>query len=187
MTSRFTLHATPIDGVIVLKRACLSDHRGFFERLFCVEELSEIIGARAICQINRSFTRRQGAARGFHFQSPPHAELKIISCVRGRVLDVALDLRHGSPTFLQHYSIELSRDNSVSFVIPEGVAHGFQTLEQDTELLYLHTEEYAPAAESGVNLLDPKLGVDWPLDITETSTRDERFAHISDDYEGVVL
>jgi dTDP-4-dehydrorhamnose 3,5-epimerase len=114
------------------------DERGFFTRLFCHNELGELIGARQIVQINQSSTRTVGAVRGLHYQHGPSAEMKLVRCIKGKVWDVAVDLRAGSPTFLYWHAEELSAENAHMMVIPEGFAHGFQVLEEDSELLYLH-------------------------------------------------
>ena len=127
---------------------------------------------KPIAQINHTFTQRQGTVRGMHFQRAPHAEMKLVNCIRGTVFDVAVDLRASSETFLRWHAEELTPDNGRSLLIPEGFAHGFQALSDDCELVYLHSAAYAPGAEAGVNPLDPRLGVCWPLPITEMSTRD---------------
>src|SRR5207237_2682794 len=117
---------------------------------FCAVELADILGSRNIVQINLSSTRQAGAVRGLHFQRSPHAEMKLIRCLRGSVWDVAVDLRRGSPTFLKWHAEELDSNNARMMVVPEGCAHGFQTLVGDCELLYLHTASYALESEAGV-------------------------------------
>lgn len=170
--SRFILEATAIAGVTVLQRQPLGDARGYLERLFCQEELAAILAGRTIVQINHTLTAKAGTLRGLHFQHPPHAEMKLVSCLRGEVDDVALDQRADSPTFGRHHAEILSAENHRTLVIPEGCAHGFQTLTDDCELLYLHTAAFAPDAEGGVNALDPTLGIAWPLPVGERSARD---------------
>lgn len=172
MSERFDFIATGLDGLMALRRHRRGDRRGFLERMYCAEELEPVLGARRIVQINRTLTTTAGTVRGLHFQLPPHAETKIVSCVRGSVFDVAVDLRHGSPTFLAWHGRILSDANGESLVIPEGFAHGFQTLEPDCELLYLHTAAYAPGSEGGINALDDRLGIAWPRDVSERSDRD---------------
>jgi dTDP-4-dehydrorhamnose 3,5-epimerase len=120
-----------------------------------------------------------------HFQYPPHAETKFISCNKGRVWDVAVDLRLGSPTFLQWHAEELSSQNRRMLIIPEGCAHGFQALDPDSELLYFHTNFYTPESEGGVLYDDPQLGITWPLPITNLSTRDQEYPLISKDFNGI--
>ena len=120
-----------------------------------------------------------------HFQYPPSAEMKMVRCLRGRVFDVAVDLRQGSATFLQWHAEELSADNNRMFIIPEGFAHGFQVLDESSELLYLHTAAYNPSAEGGLRFDDPAIGIDWPLTITDISLRDQQHPLLSDEFEGL--
>jgi len=123
--------------------------------------------------------------RGLHFQHPPYAEMKLIRCLRGRVWDVAVDLRADSPTFLEWHAEELSAKNGRMIVIPEGFAHGFQAIEPESELLYLHTEFYTPASEGGFRHDDSRLGIKWPLAVTELSARDSGHALIGNDFLGL--
>ncbi|MBI1214406.1 MAG: dTDP-4-dehydrorhamnose 3,5-epimerase [Alphaproteobacteria bacterium] len=179
--------ATGIAGVNIVETAPFSDHRGAFARFFCARELAEILGARQIVQINHSRTAQKGALRGLHYQRPPHAEMKMVRCLKGRVLDIAVDLREGSPTFLQHHAQELSPESARMLVIPEGCAHGFQVLEEDSELLYLHTAFYEKASEGGLRHDDPALGIDWPLAVTDISERDRAHALLTDDFKGMKI
>jgi len=185
--SRFVLNQTPIAGLQVIQRQPLGDERGYLERMFCSEELQSIIGARQITQINHTKTAKTGTVRGMHFQYPPHTEMKLVSCLRGEVFDVAVDLREGSPTFLQWHAEILSDDNHKTFAIPEGFAHGFQTLTDDCELLYFHTAAYQPEAEAGLNALDERLALKWPLPIAERSMRDLQHPALADDFAGIKL
>ena len=187
MSARFAILDTPIPGVKRIQRQPLADHRGYFERLFCTEELQSLLAGRSIVQINHSLTVRRGAVRGLHFQHPPHAELKIVSCLRGAVWDVAVDLRTGSPTFLHWHAEELTPDNARMLVIPEGCAHGFQVLEPESELLYLHTAFYAPEAEGGLRYDDPRLAIAWPLPMTDLSPRDQTHPLIDAHFSGLLL
>ena len=141
---------TPMADLKIVQSFCHRDDRGAFVRLFCAEELQPLLGDRQIVQINHSKTSHAGAVRGLHFQRPPHAEMKMVRCLRGRVWDVAVDLRSGSPTFLHWHAEELAQDVAKMVVIPEGFAHGFQALEPESELLYLHTAFYHPPSEGGV-------------------------------------
>jgi len=172
MSARFDLIETPLSGLIALRRLPRVDDRGFLERIYCADELAPVLGTRRIAQINITLTRLPGTVRGLHFQHPPHAETKVVSCLRGSVFDVAVDVRRGSPSFLAWYGRVLSAENRESLVIPEGFAHGFQTLERDCELLYLHTAAYAPQSEAGLDALDPTLDIGWPRAVTERSERD---------------
>jgi dTDP-4-dehydrorhamnose 3,5-epimerase len=163
----------------------MSDSRGFFARLFCIEEFRTIGLAKPIVQINHSLTAKRGTVRGLHFQYPPHTETKIVTCLHGEVFDVAVDLRADSPTFLQWHGEILSAANARSLCIPEGFAHGFQTMTEDCELLYLHTETYVPQSEDGVHPRDPRIGVQWPLPIAELSPRDEHHPMLGDGFVGM--
>ena len=176
---------TPLGGLTVVERRRLVDGRGYFSRLYCADELAAIGLSLPIAQINVSFTQRRGVVRGLHFQHPPHAEDKFVTCLRGEVFDVAVDLRRGSSTFLQWHGEVLSADNARSLLIPQGFAHGFQTLTDDCELLYLHTRAYAPDAEAAVNARDPAVGVAWPLPIAELSERDATHAHLPPGFAGI--
>lgn len=177
--------ATAIAGVSVVKTKPVSDPRGSIARLFCVAELAPVIGGRSIVQANLSRTTAVGAIRGMHFQYPPHSEMKLVRCIRGRVWDVAVDLRANSPTFLRWHAEELTADNLHMLVIPEGCAHGFQTLEVDSELLYLHTASYSPASEGGCRYDDPLLGIRWPLAATDLSVRDRQHPLLDFQFSGV--
>ena len=177
----------PLRDAVIVESSALTDHRGAFTRLYCERELDNIIGDRRIVQINHSMTRSVGAVRGFHYQMPPHAEMKLVRCIKGRAWDVVVDLRYGSPTFLRWHATELTAANGRMMVIPEGCAHGFQALEEDSELLYLHTAFYVPGAECGVNVYDPSLAVAWPMPISDLSERDKKHPAINDSFAGILL
>jgi dTDP-4-dehydrorhamnose 3,5-epimerase len=179
--------ATRLAGVHVVETAPFEDHRGAFARLYCEQELAAVIGARRIVQINHSRTAAAGAVRGMHCQRPPHAEMKLVRCLRGRVWDVALDLRAGSPTQFQWHAEELTPGNARMLLIPEGCAHGFQVLEPDSELLYLHTAAYAPGAELGFAHDDPRFAIAWPLAVAELSARDQSHPSIAVDFPGIAV
>ena len=185
--SRLRCTPLPLAGLHLVERQPLVDARGFFERLYCAAELAACGWTQPIAQINRSCTRRPGSVRGLHWQQPPHAEMKLVSCLRGEVWDVAVDLRVGSPTFLQWHAERLSPDNACALLIPPGFAHGFQALTHDVELLYLHSAAYAPGAEAGLNPLDPRLALPWPLPVGEMSERDRSHALLTASFEGVHL
>ena len=175
---------TPIAGVVVVEASPFVDKRGSFSRLYCEDELSDIIGSRRIVQINHSRTLTVGAVRGMHYQHPPNAEMKLVRCIKGRVWDVAIDLRAGSPTLLQWYAEELTPQNTNMLVIPEGCAHGFQVLEPDSELLYLHTACYKPETEDGVAHDDPQVAVEWPMTVIDLSERDQKHPPIPPNFSG---
>jgi dTDP-4-dehydrorhamnose 3,5-epimerase len=181
------IRQTGISGVCVVDTAMRADHRGAFGRLFCEEALAPVLDGRRIVQINSSRTTALGAIRGMHYQLPPHAEMKLVRCLRGRVYDVALDLREDSPTFLHWHAEELSADNASMLVIPEGCAHGFQVLEPESELLYLHTTAYAPDAERGIMYSDPAAAIRWPLAVTDISRRDLSHPLMAADSKGIAL
>jgi dTDP-4-dehydrorhamnose 3,5-epimerase len=176
-----------IPGVWIAESSFHRDHRGAFSRLFCSVEERLFLGGRSIVQINHSMTHSIGAVRGLHFQHPPHAEMKIVRCLRGRIFDVAVDLRKDSPTFLKWTAVELTPASHLAIIIPEGCAHGFQVLEEHSELLYLHTAFYSPASEGAVRFDDPKIGVDWPLEPTDLSARDLSHPYLDESFEGLSL
>ncbi|MBX3638481.1 MAG: dTDP-4-dehydrorhamnose 3,5-epimerase family protein [Rubrivivax sp.] len=183
--SRLPFVATPIAGLQVVTRQPRGDARGLFERLFCADELRDAGWTRPLAQVNRSRTARSGTVRGLHFQHAPHAETKLVSCLRGEVWDVALDLRRGSPTFLQWFGTTLSEANGQALLIPPGCAHGFQALSDDAELLYCHDAAYEAKAEDGVHPLDPRIDVRWPLPMAGLSERDAGRAYLAPDFDGV--
>jgi len=183
--ARFTLTHTPLAGLILVERQRAQDARGFFSRFFCADELAEVGFRLPIAQINHTFTARKGAVRGLHFQQPPHAEDKFISCLRGEIFDVAVDLRRNSPTFLQWHAEVLSAGNTRSLLVPQGFAHGFQTLSDDCELIYLHSRPYAAAAEAALNLRDPRLAIDWPLPFADLSERDANHPFLTSEFTGI--
>lgn len=178
---------TPIYGVVVVETSRITDPRGSFARWFCDKELESVIGERRIVQINHSMTAAKGSIRGMHYQKAPCSEMKLIRCVRGRVFDVAVDLRKGSPTFLRWHACELSPDNGLMMVVPEGCAHGFQVMEEDSELLYLHTQSYTPESEGGVLYNDPAIQIGWPLTVNDISERDRNHPVISDSFQGLEI
>ena len=165
--------STEIEGISILSMTRHHDSRGSFKRIFCGRDLQVILGNRQIKQINHSITNDVGALRGLHFQRSPNEEMKIIQCVRGRVLDVAVDLRQESSTYLHHFKMELDEDDDLAVVVPEGFAHGFQVLEPRSELIYFHTAYYCQDAEGGLRYNDPKLNIDWPLPPSDISDRDQ--------------
>lgn len=186
-SSRFTCTALPLPGLVRVQRQPLQDTRGLFERMFCAQDLAAAGWTQPIQQINHSLTHQRGSVRGLHYQNPPHAEMKLVSCLRGQVWDVAVDLRPDSPGFLQWHAERISADNGNALLIPPGFAHGFQALTDDAELLYCHSAAYAPGAEAGLHPLDPRLAIAWPLPVAEMSARDSSHAWLTDTFEGVRL
>ena len=185
MSDRFNVSDTEMEGLKIIQRNLIRDERGYFERLYCLKEFAAMIPQKIIVQINHTHTVKQGVVRGMHFQHSPHCDAKFVSCMRGKVFDVAVDLRHSSPTFLQWHAQILSADNHTSLLIPEGFAHGFQTLEDNCEMLYFHTAEYRPTTEGAINAQDPKLDICWPQVITEMSERDIAHPMLSHDFKGL--
>lgn len=185
--SRFTVTALSPHALKRIERQRIGDARGFLSRLFCAKELESAGWTQPIAQINHTFTAKRGTVRGMHFQHPPHAEMKLVTCIRGEVWDVAVDLRSGSKTFLQWHAEPLSADNQCALLIPEGFAHGFQTLCDDVELLYCHSAPYIASAEGALNATDPRLGIAWPLPIAELSARDAEHPMLDETFDGVAL
>lgn len=183
--SRFDFLPAPLTGLMIVQRKPIEDARGFLARLWCAEEFSSAGWIKPIAQINHTLTRWCGAVRGMHFQHPPHAEMKLVTCLHGEIFDVAVDLRKDSPTFLAWHGEVLSAANRRSLLIPEGFAHGFQTLTDDCELIYLHAAPYAAAAEGGLNPTDPQVAIVWPLPIAELSDRDSSHPLLGPEYKGI--
>ena len=178
---------TPLQDAFIIEPEPVRDDRGLFTRVFCINELRFIFRDNNIVQINHSLTKQRGALRGLHFQHPPKAEIKIVKCISGSVFDVIIDLHKDSPTFLEWHGEILSEKNMKMMYIPEGFAHGFQTMEENCELLYLHSEFYSPDHEGGIRYDDPMVNVSWPLRITDISEKDRNHPLLSRDFEGIDL
>ena len=179
---------TAIEGINIIEPKKILDSRGAFTRTYCYDTLHAALDLNInISQINVSETSHVGTIRGLHFQKPPFAEVKIIRCVRGKVFDVAVDLRKNSTTFLQWVSIVLTPESQSMIYIPEGCAHGFQSLENDSHLEYLHTQRYTPSSEGGVNFNDPILNIKWPLTASFISERDANLPFINANFLGITL
>ncbi|WMW82230.1 dTDP-4-dehydrorhamnose 3,5-epimerase family protein [Undibacterium cyanobacteriorum] len=176
---------TPIAGVMVVKRIQRGDQRGMFERMYDKDLLASFGWTSDVVQVNHSVTRGKGTVRGMHFQRAPFSEYKLVSCLVGEVWDVALDLRRGSPSFLQHFAVKLSPHEANALLIPPGCAHGFQTLTEQVDMLYCHNQPYMKSHEDGINASDPRLNLVWPLEITQRSERDLEFAYLTPSFEGV--
>ncbi len=174
-----------LPGAFLIELEPVADNRGSFTRLFCKDELNELGLDSKIAQINFSLTEKKGTIRGLHVQGFPAGERKILRCLKGKIWDVILDLRKGSSTFLKWQAIELSEASNTSLYIPEGFAHGFQTLEHNCELLYLHSKSYQPGKEASVRFDDPKIGIKWPLPVSKISDKDLSYSFIDDTFEGV--
>jgi dTDP-4-dehydrorhamnose 3,5-epimerase len=171
---------TTLAGAFIVDLELREDDRGFFARTFCQHEFEERGLKPLIAQANLALNRRKGTLRGMHFQFPPAAETKLVRCTRGAILDVIVDLRPESPTYLDHVAVELTADNYRSLYVPERFAHGYQVLEDSTETTYQVGEFYAPQAEGGLRYDDPRLGLTWPLPVTEISDKDRAWALLED-------
>jgi len=176
------LKPTPLNGVFELHAQPFADHRGAFLNAFRAQEPAFMgsWGDRGIAQVNLSRTEAVGTIRGLHLQAEPHSEAKLVRCLRGRVWDVAVDLRTDSTTYGQWHALELSPDQGNALLIPEGCAHGFQVLEPGSELLYLHSGAWVPEAETGVRWDDPTLAIAWPLPVAGLSDRDRNLPLLAD-------
>ena len=182
---KFKASKTDLSNLKYIERFPLIDDRGSLERIFCSNEFKDW-GDYKISQINQTFTKKRGCLRGLHFQYAPNSEMKYVICLSGSVFDVVVDLRLGSETFGKWTAIELSADIHNGLLIPEGFAHGFQTLEDNVLMLYLHSCPYSPNSEGGLNSLDPDLDINWPLPIESRSKRDEDLPFLKK-IEGVAL
>ena len=181
---RFNFIQTTLNGLVLVQRMATEDHRGFLSRIYCADEFSKAGINKPIIQINHTLTCKKGSVRGLHFQHSPFMETKLVSCLKGEVFDVAVDLRRDSATFLHWHGETLSAENRKSLFIPEGFAHGFQALTDDCELFYLHSAAYHPEAEDVLNIVDPKLNISWPLPIRSLSERDRNRPFIDNHFQG---
>ena len=184
--TKFVVDDLPLAGLKRVRRIKLIDSRGFLSRIFCSVELAEIGWRKPIVQINHTLSLKPGIIRGLHYQMPPHSEMKLVSCLTGTIWDVVVDLRAGSPTFLKWHAEILSAENGIALLIPEGFAHGFQTMEQETNLVYLHSAAYVSGSEVGLRFDDPSLAISWPLPPSEISGRDQNHLYLSPDFSGIV-
>lgn len=185
MSQRFKFTKTHVKDLMICERKPVVHDLGYFMRFFCEEEFQEIGLDKPIVQMNQTLTRLKGSVRGMHFQKSPHAENKIVTCNKGEIFDVAIDIRKGSPTFLKWHGEILSESNNKSMFIPEGFAHGFQTLTDDCEMFYLHTATYVASSEAALHWNDPLLTIKWPLKVTDVSTRDNGHDFIDQKFIGV--
>lgn len=169
-----------VEGPAIIDLELRSDDRGFFARTFDVAEFAAAGLQTVVEQCNLSGNYRAGTLRGMHFQIAPHPEAKLVRCIRGAILDVIVDMRPGSPTRLQHVAVELTADNKKAFYVPPYFAHAYQTLSDDTEVLYQVSGSYEPSAERGLRYDDPQLGIEWPLPVSVISTKDASWPLIAD-------
>jgi dTDP-4-dehydrorhamnose 3,5-epimerase len=173
---------TALAGAFIIDIERRGDDRGFFARVFCQEEFADQGLKPSIAQANIAFNAKKGTLRGMHFQFPPYAETKLVRCTRGAILDIIVDLRPESATYLQHVAVELSASNYRALYVPERFGHGYQALQDETETSYQVGEFYAPKSEGGLRFDDPRLGLEWPLPIGEVSPKDDGWAYL-DEYE----
>ncbi len=171
----------------VFKRKTFKDERGLFTKLFDLKDYFGSIPDFKVHQINHSYNYKKGIIRGLHYQLKPFAENKIISCMRGKIFDVALDLRFESSTFLKLFTFELSSENKKSILIPKGFAHGFQTLTDNVEIIYIHDKNYKKKSERTINPLDPKISIEWPLKKKIISNKDINSNFLNDSFKGILV
>jgi dTDP-4-dehydrorhamnose 3,5-epimerase len=171
---------TTLKGAFILDVERREDNRGFFARVFCQQEFAAHGLKPLIAQANIAFNKKKGTMRGMHFQFPPAAETKLVRCTRGAILDIIVDLRPESPTYLQHVAVELTDENHRALYVPERFAHGYQVLEDGTETSYQVGEFYTPGVEGGLLPHDPRLGLIWPLPVTEISPKDASWKRLDE-------
>jgi dTDP-4-dehydrorhamnose 3,5-epimerase len=171
---------TNLRGAYIIDIERMEDPRGFFARSFCQREFEKHGLKPVIAQANIAFNHEKGILRGMHFQYPPAAETKLVRCTRGAILDIIVDLRPQSPTYLQHISVELTEDNSRALYVPERFAHGYQVLRDKTETSYQVGEYYTPGAEGGLVYNDPRLGLTWPLPVSVISEKDQKWKRLDE-------
>jgi dTDP-4-dehydrorhamnose 3,5-epimerase len=178
---------TKLKGCYVISPEPNGDSRGWFARTFCKEEFFKIGHQKEWVQLNHSVTFKKGSLRGMHYQLPPYSEIKMVKCIAGSIFDVVIDLRKDSPTYFQWFGEKLSAENKKMMYIPEGFAHGFQTLDDNCELIYHHTALYKAESEGGIRFNDEKINISWPLPVSEISERDKTHPMLNDDFKGISI
>ncbi|MGI9626707.1 MAG: dTDP-4-dehydrorhamnose 3,5-epimerase [Longimicrobiales bacterium] len=163
---------TKLPGAFIVDLEPRGDERGFFSRTWCEREFADAGLSATISQANVSLSRDKGTVRGMHLQLPPAAEVKLVRCIRGAIYDVIVDLRPSSPTFCEWVGVELTSENRRALYVPEGFAHGFQTLTNDAEVFYQVSEFYTPEYETGFRYNDPRFGIEWPQEVTVVTEKD---------------
>lgn len=169
---KLIVRKSQLEGLSVIETSPFQDHRGVFARLFCAQELNELVRGIPIAQVNHSITRHKATIRGMHYQSNPFEEIKYVKCIAGAVWDVAVDMRPTSPTYLQWHAETLTAENGIAMLVPQNYAHGFQALTENAEIIYLSFAPYSAEHEMGVNPHDPKLAIKWPMETAEISEKD---------------
>jgi dTDP-4-dehydrorhamnose 3,5-epimerase len=176
---------TYLKGSYVIDLSPMEDKRGWFARTFCKQTFEQIGHNKEWVQLNHSVTYKEGSIRGMHFQWPPYTEVKLVRCIAGKVHDVIIDLRQDSETFLKWYGVELSAENKRMIYIPEGFAHGFQTLSDNCELIYHHSTSYTPGSEGGIRYNDISVNINWKTNVTEISDRDNNHPYLDKTFTGI--
>jgi dTDP-4-dehydrorhamnose 3,5-epimerase len=176
-----------LEGAYLIEPKIFKDERGMFHRFFSEDEFHEIYHKKKWVQINHSYTAKSATIRGMHYQLPPFTEIKMIKCIAGKIFDVIVDVRQNSKTFLQWAGVELSSENKRSLYIPEGFAHGFQTLTDNCELIYFHTAAYQAGHEAAMKFNDPAVNISWPLPVGLVSERDQQHPLVSKEFSGIKL
>lgn len=176
---------TNFENLWIIEAEPLVDSRGFLARLFCKNEFEKIDFNKEFVQENLTLTKNKGTFRGFHYQLKPHSEVKLVRCLSGKVFDIVIDLRKGSKTFLKSFSVELDSSKLNMILIPEGFAHGFQTLTDNCLMLYLHSDFYNPQFERGIRFSDSTINIDLPLPVTDISARDKTHSILQRNFEGI--
>ena len=178
---------TSLQGAYLIRLQPIEDERGLFVRTFCKKEFESIGHNKEFVQMNQSYNKRKGTIRGMHFQLPPHQEVKLVRCIAGSVYDVIIDLRKDSLSYLHHFGAELSSENFCMMYVPEGFAHGFQTLSDHSSLVYHHTAYYTPGSEGGLKYDDRKLAIQWPMEPTCLSEKDQRYPYLVESFNGIEI
>ncbi len=173
---------TPLKGAYLIDLEKRGDERGFFARFFCTQEFEKMGLEKSFVQGNNSSSAYKGTLRGMHYQLTPKRETKLVRCLKGTLYDVILDLREDSPTFGKHFGAELTAENRTMMYVPEGFAHGFITLQDDSEVLYMVSDSYAPELERGVRWNDPTFNIEWPIQPTIVSDRDSKHPNFNPAY-----
>jgi len=176
---------TPLQGAYLVRLQPIEDERGFFVRTFCKKEFEAIGHEKEFVQMNQSYNKLKGTLRGMHYQLPPHQEIKLVRCIAGIVYDVIIDLRKDSLTYLHHFGAELSPENFCMMYVPEGFAHGFQTLSDHSSLVYHHTAYYTPGSEGGLRYDDKRLAIRWPIEPTCLSEKDQQYPYLVENFNGI--
>lgn len=180
-------HPSPLAGAFTIDVQPFQDSRGFFTRTFCEKEFGEHQLVQHFVQANHSGTNGKGVIRGMHFQHSPHCEVKLVKCVQGAIYDVIVDVRKNSATFLQWFAAELTSENKKMMYVPAGFAHGFQSLSEYSEIVYMVSNFYNKESEGGIRYNDPKVNIKWPLPVSLVSEKDQGIPLVDATFGGVIL